>query len=246
MNINNTFFEGIYQQAWRYMMPPGLTLAEADFIWEVASLQPGQRVLDLMCGYGRHTFELAHRGAHVTAVDNLASYIEEIQEKAAATPLPVKAICADIVDLKLDDTFDAAICMGNSFAFFDQEDAMAILQRVAGLLKPGGIFLINSWMVAEVAIRHFKERDWHWAGEFQCVLDSRYLLSPSRIETEQTIIAPDGTIEKRKGVDYIFTLNELEAMAVEAGLRLKNVYSTPRKKAFALGDGVVYLILERY
>jgi cyclopropane fatty-acyl-phospholipid synthase-like methyltransferase len=244
-NINNTFFEGSYQQAWRHMMPQGLTLAETDFIWDVAALQPGHKVLDLMCGYGRHTFELAHRGAEVTAVDNLDSYIDEINDKATVAPLPVKALCVDVLDLSLTDTYDAAICMGNSFAFFSREDAIAILKNIAAHLKAGGIFILNSWMVAEVAIRHFKERDWHHAGDFQCILHSKYLLFPSRIETEQTIISPDGTIEKRSGVDYIFTLNELADMALQAGLKLKQVFSTPRKKPFTLGDAVSYLVMEK-
>lgn len=245
MNINNSFFEGIYQHAWRQMMPPGLSLVEADFIFDVANLQVGSQVLDLMCGFGRHAFELARKGASVTAVDNLPAYTNEIAEKAAAAPLPVKAVCADVATLQLTETFDAAICMGNSFAFFDRTDALAILKNVSEHLKPGGVFIINSWMVAEVALKYFKERDWHWAGEYQCVLESKYLLQPSRIETMQTIIAPDGTVEKRTGVDYIFTLNELATMAKEAGLEMKEVYSSPKKRRFQLGDGAVYVVMQK-
>jgi SAM-dependent methyltransferase len=245
MNINNTFFEGIYQDAWRQMIPQGLTLVEADFIYDVAHLQAGSQVLDLMCGYGRHAFELARKGVSVTAVDNLPAYVDEITEKAAAAALPVKAVCADVANLPLNETFDAAICMGNSFAFFDREDAVAILKNVAQHLKPGGIFMINSWTVAEVALKYFKERDWHWAGNYQCVLESKYLLQPSRIETGQTIIAPDGTVEKRTGVDYIFTLNELAAMGKEAGMEMKQVYSNPKKRLFQLGDGAVYVVMEK-
>jgi SAM-dependent methyltransferase len=244
-NINNTFFEGIYQQAWRHMMPQGLTMAEADFIWEVAALQPGHKVLDLMCGYGRHSFELARKGAEVLAVDNLAAYVDEINVKAIAAALPVHSVCADIVELELNQTFDAAICMGNSFAFFDRDDAIRILKNVAQHLNMGGVVIIGSWTIAEIAIKYFKERDWHYAGAFQCVLQSKFLFKPNRIETEQTIIAPDGSIEKRQGVDYIFSLNEMEQIAGEAGFCIRHMYSTPRKKSFLIGDGVIYLVLER-
>lgn len=244
-NINNTFFEGLYKHAWKGTIPPGLTEAEADFIQEIGSLGQGSRVLDLMCGYGRHALELAKRGIHVTAVDNLDEYIGEIRANALPQGLPVEAIRADILDARLTGEYDAAICMGNSFAFFDRKDAMTILNNIAAHLKPGGLLLINSWMVAEVAIRHFRERDWHYAGDYKCMLEYRYCFHPSRIESEQTIIAPDGAVERVRGIDYIFTLDELDGMFQEAGLRTREVYSTPRKKRFAMGDGRVYIAGEK-
>ena len=69
-NINDTFFEGIYKEVWRKLIPPGLSEVECDFIRDVAQLQAGDRVVDFMCGYGRHALELARRGFPVTAVDN--------------------------------------------------------------------------------------------------------------------------------------------------------------------------------
>ncbi|HWJ28088.1 MAG TPA: hypothetical protein VNS32_16190, partial [Flavisolibacter sp.] len=79
----------------------------------------------------------------------------------------------------------------------------------------------------------------------KCMLEYRYCFYPSRIESEQTIIAPDGTVETIKGIDYIFTLDELEAMFNEAGLRTKELYSTPRKRKFSLGEGRIYIVAEK-
>lgn len=245
-NINDTFFQGLYKHAWKGIIPPGLTEAEVDFIQEIALLNDADKeVIDFMCGYGRHTLELARRGIKVTAIDNLADYIEEVKIKAEEELLPVSTIHASILDVTLKTNFDAAICMGNSFAFFNKQDALSILKNISKHLKPAGKLLINSWMIAEIAIRHFKDKEWHYAGEYKCLLESEYLFFPSRIETEQTIIAPNGSIEKVKGIDYIFTLNEIELMFNEAGLKTKNLYSTPRKKKFSLGDGRIYLVAEK-
>lgn len=241
-NINNTFFEGSYKYAWKESIPAGLTEAESDFIQEISLLKESDKVLDIMCGYGRHSIELAKRGMQVTAIDNLQSYIDEIKSKATEQKLPVKAVQQDALYANLDDIYDAVICMGNSFAFFNRADAITILKNVSDHLKPGGILIINSWMIAEVAIRHFREKDWHYAGEYKCMLEYKYCFRPSRIESEQTIIAPDGTVEAVKGIDYIFTLDELEIMLNEAGLKTKEVYSTPRKKKFTLGDGRAYIV----
>lgn len=241
-NINNTFFEGSYKYAWKGIIPAGLTEAEVDFIQEIAALNNDKKVLDIMCGYGRHTLELARRGVQVTSIDNLQEYIEEIKTKTAEQNLSVDAIQADVLHARLTDTYDAVICMGNSFAFFDRADAMTILKNISNHLKLGGVLIINSWMIAEIAIKYFKEKDWHYAGDYKCVLEYKYCFYPSRIESEQTIIAPDGSVEAVKGVDYIFTLDDLEEMFNQAGLKTKNLYSTPRKKRFELGDGRVYIV----
>ncbi|MGZ3880751.1 MAG: SAM-dependent methyltransferase [Flavisolibacter sp.] len=244
-NINNSFFEGSYKHAWKRIIPPGLTEAEVDFIQDVAGLKEGSKVLDIMCGYGRHALELARRGVRVTAIDNLADYIDEIRDKAAHENLPVDAVTDDILYANLNGVYDAIICMGNSFAFFDRTDAEKIIRNVSSHLKPGGIFLINSWMVAEIAIKYFKEKDWHYAGDYKCMLEYKYCFFPSRIESEQTIISPEGAVETVKGVDYIFTLNEVDGMLAEGGLRTRDVFSTPKKKRFTLGDGRVYIVAEK-
>jgi SAM-dependent methyltransferase len=244
-NINNAFFEGSYKEAWKGIIPPGLTEAEVDFIQEMGSLKNSGKVLDCMCGYGRHALELGRRGVEVTAIDNLQAYVDEIKTKASQENLPVKALQADILHAQLNDVYDAAICMGNSFAFFDRKDAVAILKNVSGHLKASGILIINSWMIAEVVFKHFKEKDWHYAGDYKCMLEYKYCFHPSRIESEQTIIGPGGSVEVLKGVDYIFTLDQLEDMFNEAGLKTKSVFSTPRKKKFVLGDGRVYIVAEK-
>ncbi len=143
-NINNIFFEGSYKEVWRKIIPPGLTAAEVDFIIEAAGLKSKDHVLDLMCGYGRHALELGRRDCKVTAIDNLPAYTSEIETKASEEDLPINAITADVVNIKLDGTFQAAICMGNSLAFFNKEDTLKLLRNVASILNKNGKLIINT------------------------------------------------------------------------------------------------------
>lgn len=227
------------------MIPAGLTEAEADFIMEVGNLKAGDRVLDIMCGYGRHALELGRRGLRVTAVDNLKDYISEIESRAGEEGLPVAPVLAGALEVELSGSYEAAICMGNSFAFFNGADARFLLKKIAARLKPGGILLVNSWMIAEIAIKHFREKDWHYVNGYKYLLDYKFLFHPNRIESEQTVIAADGAMEVIRGVDYIFSLDELETMFKEAGLSTRALYSTPRKRPFNLGDGRIYIIAEK-
>lgn len=244
-NINDSFFSGLYKDIWRKLIPPGLSEAEVDFVEEVGHLEPGNHVLDLMCGYGRHTLELAKRGYRVTAIDNSPEYVEEVNTKSANENLPVKASCSGAVQMQLNETFDMAICMGNSFAFFCEEEAMAILRNLSDHLRPGGKFLINTWMIAEIAIRHFKEKDWFYLDEFTYLTDNSFLFHPTRVETDHILVHKNGTMQTIKGIDYIFTIAELNALFKKNGFRLVDIYSTPRKKKFRLGDTKAYIVAER-
>jgi cyclopropane fatty-acyl-phospholipid synthase-like methyltransferase len=242
VNINDTFFNGVYKEVWRRLIQPGLSEAECDFLIDVAHLQPGDAVLDLMCGYGRHALELAKRGYAVTAVDNSTDYIAEIETTAQENAWPVNAIASGALEVNLTGTYKAAICMGNSFAFFNREDALALLKKVAAHLEDNGVFVINSWMIAEIAIRHFREKDWNEVPGFKCLISNRYCFQPSRVESEHIIIDDNGSMESIHAVDYIFTLSEMEGMFQEAGLKTKGLFSTPKKRPFRLGDNSVYIV----
>ncbi len=151
-NINDIFFNGFYKDVWRKLIPAGLTEAEAEFIEEIAGLQSGDKVLDLMCGYGRHTLALAKKGYSLTAVDNLEEYVNEISEHAQKEGLPINAIHSGVMEVELHQTFDAIICMGNSFSFYNEDEAIIVLQKLIAHLKPGGIFLINTLSTINICL----------------------------------------------------------------------------------------------
>jgi SAM-dependent methyltransferase len=244
-NINDTFFDGHYKKIWKSIIPDELTVKEVDYMLPAFNLQPGSKVLDLMCGYGRHAIALAKKGISVTAVDNLGDYTNEISEEAEKNQLPLKVIKADVINYKIDDTYDLAICMGNSLNFFDAADTVKLLTSIAAHLKKGGHLLINSWSLAEIAFKNFKEKSWSYTGELKFLTDSKLLFHPTRIETESITISPDGSSETKTGIDYIFSINEMETMLKEAGLTLKEVYSIPGRKKFTLGEPRAYIVAER-
>src|SRR5262249_9688689 len=147
---NDNFFDGYYKDIWRSIIPEILTAREVDFILQYFDLKPNNKVLDIMCGYGRHALALARKGMTVTAIDNLPDYVSEIREIAQKENLPVNAVQSDVINYKADPDFDLVLCMGNSLNFFDAKDTFGIMKAVAGHLKTGGKFLINSWSLAEI------------------------------------------------------------------------------------------------
>ena len=244
-NINNSFFDGYYKDIWRALIPDALTKAEVDYLVNEAKLRPGSKVLDLMCGYGRHALSLARQGISVTAVDNLADYINEIKQTAEREHLPITAVREDVLQFQSKEEYDLVICMGNSMSFFNATDSEKLFSNIRIQLKANGLAIFNSWIIAEIVIKQFKDNSWATIGDIKCLYNSKYQFSPARIETESTFIAPDGHTEIKTAVDYIYSLNETEAMLKRSGLSVKDIWSVPNKKKFTLGEPRIYIVTEK-
>jgi len=244
-NINNSYFNGYYKDIWRTIIPEALTNAEVEYIINEAALKAGSKVLDLMCGYGRHALSLARKGINVTAIDNLADYIDEIKQVVEKERLPLAAKLLDVIQFQSEDQFDLIICMGNSVCFFDREDSAKLYSRIASNLKKGGKFIFNSWMIAEIAVAQFKEKAWTYVGDVKFLSDSKYLFHPSRIEAESIFIAPNGSTERKLGIDYIYSLDETEGLLKGSGLVINETWSIPGKKKFGIGEPRIYIVAQK-
>ena len=120
--------------------------------------------------------------------------------------------------------------MGNSLNFFNAADTVSLLKAVAKNLKAKGHLLINTWSLAEIAIKSFTGNSWTTIDGLKFLSKSNYLFHPTRIESESIIIAPDGTTETKTAIDYIYSVAEMEAMLNEAGFIMKEIYSIPRQE----------------
>lgn len=68
------------------------TKNEVDFLIDQLKLQGNEKILDLVCGYGRHSLELARRGYDVTGIDITSEYIEYAAEQAEKEGLKAKSV----------------------------------------------------------------------------------------------------------------------------------------------------------
>jgi SAM-dependent methyltransferase len=98
-------------------------------------------VLDLACGHGRITRELARRGADVTGVDVSAALLARARAREDEQPLGIRYVHADVASVAdaLDgDVFDAVTC---NFGLSDIDDLDGCLRTVTRSLRPGGRFV---------------------------------------------------------------------------------------------------------
>lgn len=102
----------------------------------------GRSVVDLACGDGIYARKLIHAGARrVVGVDISSEMIALAEHAEAAEPLGVRYAVADVATVKLDETFDVALC---SFLFNyarNRADLRTLIESVRGLLRPGGLIV---------------------------------------------------------------------------------------------------------
>jgi len=244
-NVNDTYFDGYYKDIWRNMIPEQLTVKEVEFMVEYFQLKPGSKVLDLMCGYGRHAIALAEKGISVTAVDNLVQYIDQVKNLVEGTSLPIKAIREDVLNYVPDEKFDLVLCMGNSLNFFNEADTRLLLSKVNDCLATDGYLLIHSWSILEIVVKTFNPQSSSKIGDIEMDTTTEFLFQPTRVEAETKMTMSNGDIEIKKGVDYVFCISEYEHMLLDSGLSLENFYSIPGKKVFTIGEPRIYIIAKK-
>jgi glycine/sarcosine N-methyltransferase len=104
------------------------------------------RVLDTACGTGHHAIALARRGYQVVGADLSAPMVERARENASAAGVDVTFSVAGLGELSsLGQTFDAAICLGNSLPHLLSAQAVeGALDDLASVIRPGGLLVIQN------------------------------------------------------------------------------------------------------
>jgi glycine/sarcosine N-methyltransferase len=130
----------------RFVNWEGRLAHELPFFDRLFARHQVRRVLDSACGTGRHAIALAQRGYQVTATDLSAAMIEQARQNAAAAGAQVTLAVAGLGELAaLGETFDAALCLGNSLPHLPTASAMAAaLADFAAVLRPGGLLVIQN------------------------------------------------------------------------------------------------------
>lgn len=116
------FFNDDYIYFSRSLFPPERNIHDARNIWRFLKLQPGMKVLDIGCGYGRITLELAKLGADMTGLDEASHLLEQGREDASSAKMNIKYVKGDMRDLPWHNTFDAVIMWYTTFGIFDDEE----------------------------------------------------------------------------------------------------------------------------
>jgi len=241
-NWHLDFFRGVALDMWRIAMSPEQTRAEADFLQKALRVSEPSYLLDVPCGAGRHSIELAKRGHRITGVDLSEESIAEARAESAS--LPARWILADMRELPWQDEFDAAFCFGNSFGYLDPASARDFLAAVARALKPGARFAIETGMAAESILPSLQKTRWLKVGDIHMLSENQYDPRESRLDIRYTFIR-DGREETRPSSSYVLTASEIVRMHMEAGLPVLELLGSISGEAYQLGSPRLIVVSEK-
>jgi 2-polyprenyl-3-methyl-5-hydroxy-6-metoxy-1,4-benzoquinol methylase len=222
--VPGDWFDGYFEEEWldeiALAIPEERTRKEIDFVVERLELEPGARVLDVACGHGRHSFELARRGFRVTGVDLSPRSIALAREAAERDGLDATFEVRDARELEYDGEFDAAINLFTSaLGYFDDEaDNQRVVDGAARALRPGGSFLVDTINLLSLA-RAYRERHWEEYGSGTIMVErSAFDLQRGRNRSDWTFIGTDGSRRTLTHSLRVYAPHELIAMFEAAGL----------------------------
>lgn len=203
-----------------------LALTQVSQLVTLLALRPHTRILDVGCGYGRHSVELARRGFDVTGVDISDVQLTRARERAAATGVAVDFHRLDGRALEFEAEFDAAVSMFLSFGFFETDaEHLAMLQGVSRSLKPGGRFLMDFWN-REYEIQRFDRWQVDRTGEIFELEEWDFDYLQGRLNWTNHAFFPDGRHESWYHSIRAYTVVEMKTLFEQAGLHLDAVYGS--------------------
>ena len=121
------------------------------------------RVLDLGSGQGRDALFIARKGHRVFGVDLSETGISQMLENARKEDLDVDGVVADIVEFEPEGEYDVILLDRVLHMLKDNDDRLAVLEKVCRHTKPGGFVLIADIPKNKGAfVRFFEDKHENW------------------------------------------------------------------------------------
>ena len=184
----------------------------------------GGDLLDVPCGFGRHSVPLGRAGYHVVGVDRSQALIDEARRRTGGERWP-KLVRADYRELpQPDESFDAALNLFSSLGYLGDEGDTQVLAEIRRVLRPGGRLVIEI-MHRDALVLRFRDTGWHMVGEGRLLLEQRTFDPAAGVaQTTQTLVEPSGERDSRTFSLRVYTATELTAMLERAGFEESRCY----------------------
>jgi SAM-dependent methyltransferase len=238
------FFEGMALELWKKACPEQQTTIEIDLVERLLKLSPGDNILDVPCGFGRHAINLASKGYPITAVDLAKETTCELDTAVKESDIPITVIRADMRFLEFENQFDAAYCLGNSFGYFDRRDTSRFIKTVARSLKHGARFLLETGIAAESLLPNLDERNWIQVDDILMLIENDYLVEKSCLKTTYTFLKEN---RKYTSISYhfVYSTGEISDFLKTNGLEPIDYYGGTDLEPYEVGSNNLFIVAEK-
>ncbi len=134
---------------------------QVEFIINTLELTGKERILDLACGYGRHSLSFAKKGFSVVGVDITKDYINDAVKSAKKNSITAEFIQSDIRDVNFENEFDVVLNLADGAIGYleTDEENLKIFNVISRALKKGGKHFMDVCN-AEHAEHYFPRTNW--------------------------------------------------------------------------------------
>lgn len=186
--------------------------------------------IDLACGTGSLTLELARRGFDVYGLDASPEMLSEAQQKAADAERSILFVCQKMQCMDLYGGVDTAVCMLDSVNHITSAaDLQESFRRIAMFLNPGGYFVFDANTV-------YKHRKILSNNVFVYDIEDVYCVWQNRCEPRSGLVSVSldlfehqGTGMYRRSSEHFqeraYSEKQLREMLEKAGLRVEGVWA---------------------
>ncbi len=218
---------------------------EADFIDRALGLEGGARLLDLGCGFGRHSVPLAAMGYRVMGIDRSGPMLSAARRLAAERNVEVEWLERDMRELSGIGPFDGCVCLYTVFGYFDEATNEAVLRNVHGLLNSSAPFLLDVSNPLSL-VTHPRSETWR-QGPFGIRLErSVYDALQGRVIADRLLILPDGKQEVLPQSSVrLYAPSELRRLLELTGFEIEAVYGALADERFAATQSPRMVLLAR-
>jgi SAM-dependent methyltransferase len=195
---------------------------EVDFVEDSLGIERGGAVLDLACGTGRHTIELARRGYEVVGFDLSLAMLARAGEDAQDRDAKVNFVQGDMREMTFDEQFDGVFCWNTSFGFFEEEKNALVIDRIHRSLRAGGLFLLDV-VNRDFLIRQSPSLAWFEGDGCVCMDEMSVDFITSRMKIKRTMMLDDGRSREIEYSMRVYSLHELGKILHEHGFKVCEV-----------------------
>ena len=140
-----TFFDQDYLRVWGQMFTKEASAQQAAELWSMLDLEPGRRLLDAPCGFGRLSRPLALLGATVLGVDQSETLLAAAEgQRGELPPERLRYLRHDLREPLPETGFDVACNIFTSFGYGTEEEDVSIFRTLRGAVRPGGRVVVET------------------------------------------------------------------------------------------------------
>jgi len=199
---------------------------EADTIAKLFQIQQGEALLDVCCGYGRHSTVFAEKyGQAVTGIDIAHGLIETAKKRAAEKGLKIRYEARHAADIGWKNSFNTAIIANNSFSLISPEQAQTVLEKIHRALKPGGrLFLDLDNKPFNCRYGEYAARWHHWP--LGLTLQEVYFHKNVSVETNRDISLVKGSDRIHEFIIFkrIYAESEIKGLLEKSDYKVTRTY----------------------